>query len=81
MMEAWRLCSLLKNKKVVTILLWYVTSMFNLVYSSVSSVPVAYVSDDWSIICRVVLFLSVANNFVFMQLLDYLPMPLLEDTD
>ena len=70
MMVAWRLCS---YKKVVTILLWYVIIV--LVYSSVFLVSGAYVLNDW---CQVVLSLSI---IIFFLLLDYLPMPSLEDTD
>ena len=53
-MVAWILCSLLKNKKVVTIMLWNVTTV--LVYSSVFLVSDTYVLDDWY---RVILFLSI----------------------
>ena len=53
-MVPWILCSLLKNKKVVTIMLWNVTTV--LVYSSVFLVSDTYMLDDWY---RVVLFLSI----------------------
>ena len=62
-MAAW---NLLKNKQTVTILLWYVTSMF--VYSSSLSVfqyqLLICVIINWCTIGQVALFLST-NNFVF----------------